>query len=109
MRLHRGQIPGLCRSIVKALVEAEEIEVTDPLAVERDLDSVLNKYLHDVDRVLAHARYLVQQRGLPQGEFARIKVLCAEQAGIKIDDDALDYVLEQLIHMLMNSDSVEEV
>ncbi|HZO11757.1 MAG TPA: DUF507 family protein [Polyangiaceae bacterium] len=109
MRLHRGQIPGLCRSIVKALMDGGDIEVADAREVERDLESVFNGYLNDLDRVLARARDLVQQRGLPQGEFARIKKLCADQAGIKVDDDALDYVLEQLIQMLMNSQHVDEV
>src|SRR5262245_12161198 len=109
MRLNRGQIPGLCRSLVKALVDGGDIEVSSASDVERDLESVLNGYLNDLDRVLSRARDLVQQRGLPQGEFARIKKLCADQAGIKVDDDALDYVLGQLIEMLMHSEAVEEV
>ena len=109
MRLHRGQLPGLCRSMLKALMDAGDIEVADAREVERDLESVLNGYLNDLDRVLARARDLVQQRGLAQGEFARIKKLCADQAGIKVDDDALDYILDQLIHMLMNSENVDEV
>jgi hypothetical protein len=109
MQLHRGQLPALSRSMVKALTDAGDIEVSNAREVERDLESVLNGYLNDLDRVLARARDLVQQRGLPQGEFARIKKLCAEQAGIKVDDDALDYLLDQLVQMLMRSDSVDEV
>jgi hypothetical protein len=109
MQLHRGQLPALSRSMVKALTDAGDLEVSNAREVERDLESVLNGYLNDLDRVLARARDLVQQRGLPQGEFARIKKLCAEQAGIKVDDDALDYLLDQLVQMLMRSDSVDEV
>ena len=109
MRLHRNQIPSLSRKIVKALVDAEDIEVSSRSDVERDIESVLLNYLAEVDRVVSRAREMAQQRGLPHGEFGRIKQLAAEQAGIKVGDDALDYVLNQLLQILMHSHSVEEV
>ncbi len=99
----------LARQIVKALVDGEHIEVVSQHEVVRDVESVLNQYADDVDRVLSRARDLVQQRGLPQGEFGRIKQLAAEQAGIKIGEDGLDYLQGQVITMLMHSDNVEEV
>jgi uncharacterized protein len=109
MRLHRSQLASLSRQIVKSLVDAEDIEIADRREVERDVESVLTSYLNESDRVMTRARELVQQRGLPQGEFARLKQLAAEQAGIKVGDDALDYLLDQLVTMLMHSASVEEV
>lgn len=109
MHLSRSQVPQTTRRMVRALVEGELIEVDNAREVERDLESVLNSYLNQVDQVLSRARDLVQQRGLPQGEFGRIKKLAADQAGIKIGEDALDYVLAQLVDMLMHSGNVEEV
>src|SRR5687768_6628956 len=109
MLLSRSQLPTLARQIVKALVDEGDIEVADRREVERDVESVLGTYLNQVEQVLARARDLVTQRGLPQGEFGRIKKLAAEQAGIKIGEDALDYVLSQVIEMLMHSGNVEEV
>ena len=109
MRLHRGQLASVSRAIVKALVDAEAIEVVSQREVERDVEAVLGGYLSQTEQVVSKARDLVQQRGLPQGEFARIKQLCAEQAGIKIGDDGLDYVLAQILEMLMHSGNVEEV
>lgn len=109
MRLSRGQVPQVSRQMVQALVAAEDIEVADQREVIRDFESVMNTYLGQVDQVVSRARDLVQQRGLPQGEFGRIKRLAAEQAGIKIDDDGIDYLLDQLLAMLMHSGSVEEV
>ena len=58
---------------------------------------------------MSRARDLVQQRGLPQGEFARIKRLVAEQQSFKIGDDAIDYILEQILSMLMHSANVDEI
>jgi hypothetical protein len=109
MRLQKTQLGTISRQIVKALVDAGDIEVVERREVERDLESVLGSYLTQLDQVLARARDLVQQRGLPQGEYGRIKRLAADQAGIKVDDDALDYVLDQLVSMLMTSENVEEV
>jgi hypothetical protein len=109
MRLQRGQIPQLSRQIVGALVGGEHIEVADRREVERDIEGVLSQYLEDVDRVLSRARDLVQQRGLPQGEFGRIKQLAADQAGIKMGDDGLEHVQAQILQMLFHSGNVEEV
>ncbi len=109
MRLHRGQLPSLSRQIVGALVSGEHIEVASHQEVSRDIEGVLTQYLDDVDRVLSRARDLVQQRGLPQGEFGRIKQLAAEQAGIKLGDDGLDHILTQILEMLMHSSNVDEV
>lgn len=109
MRLARSQLPAISRQIVKTLVDGEDIEVVSQREVERDVESVLNTYLNQVEQVLSRARDLVQQRGLPQGEFARIKQLAADQAGIKIGDDGLDYLLAQVLEMLMHSGNVEEV
>jgi hypothetical protein len=112
MRLQRHQLPGLARNIVKALLDARDIELAEgggAREVERDIESVLAHYLDQVDQSLTRARELTQQRGLPQGEFGRIKTLAAEQLGIKVGEEALDYVLTQLTEMLMRSSNVDEV
>lgn len=112
MRLHRNQLPGLARNIVKALVDGGDIELPEgggAREVERDIEAVLSHYLDQTDEAMSRARDLTQQRGLPQGEFGRIKKLAAEQLGIKVGDEALDYVLDQVAEMLMRSANVEEV
>jgi hypothetical protein len=109
MQLHRNQVPTLSRNMTKALVDSGAIEVADGREVERDLEAVLHGYLAQVEQALTRARELAQQRGLPQGEFGRIKQLAAEQVGVKVGDEALDYLLDQLLEMLMHSGNVAEV
>jgi hypothetical protein len=109
MQLVASQLPTLSRSMVKAMVDAGDIEVDNQREVERDLAAVLTSYLDQLEQVQSRARDLVQQRGLPQGEFGRIKRLVADQVGIKIGDEALDYVLDELVAMLMHSSHVDEV
>ena len=109
MNLNRSQLPSLSRQIVGALVSEEAVEVVDRREVERDVESVLSNYVDEVDRVMSRARDIVQQRGLPQGQFGRAKEMAAKQAGVGIGEDGLDYVLAQILQMLMHSSNVEEV
>jgi len=109
MRLFSGKIAPLSEELVKALHENQEIETESRREVARDLESVFLTYL-DLDRQANdRAKDLLQQRGMPQTEFSRLKRLAAEQKGIKVGDEMMDYLLDQLIEMLLHSANVEEV
>lgn len=109
MRLHRSQLPSLSQRIIKDLVAGGHVEVTSSPEAARDVESVIANYLTQEREAGEQARDIVQQRGLPQGEFGRAKRLAADRLGIKVGDDALDYLLDQLVEMLMHSVNVEEV
>jgi hypothetical protein len=51
----------------------------------------------------------MQARGIPTGDFARMKKLSAEQMGIKIGDETVDYLLDQILEILMHSANVDEI
>lgn len=109
MRLFSGKIAPLSEEIVKALVENREIECEDRREVIRDVESVFHNY-QSLDREATEkAKDMLQTRGLPQSEFSRIKKLAAEQKGIKVGDELMDYLLDQLIEILMHSGNVDEV
>jgi hypothetical protein len=109
MRLHPNQLPDLAKAIVHDLVTQSAIEVSTEREAALDVEAVLDNYLNLERQAGDQARDLVQQRGLPQGEFTRAKRLAADRLGIKVGDEALDYVLDQLVEMLMHSGNVEEV
>ncbi|HEX2880645.1 MAG TPA: DUF507 family protein, partial [Polyangiaceae bacterium] len=48
-------------------------------------------------------------RGMPTTELGRVKKELAKQKGIQIGEDAIDYLLDQLLEMLMHSQNVDEV
>lgn len=109
MRLFSGKITPLSEEIVKALVENNDIESAARKEVVLDVEAVFTNYLR-LDREAADkAKDLMAARSLPQSEFARLKKLSAEQKGIKVGDDLLDFLLDQLIEMLMHSNNVDEV
>jgi uncharacterized protein len=109
MRLFSGKIAPLSEELVKALVENQDIECESRKEVSRDLESVFVNYLQLEKEANEKAKDILTSRGLPQTEFSRIRKLSAEQKGIKIGEDLMDFLLDQLIEMLMHSGNVEEV
>ena len=109
MRLYSGKVRDLGEELAKALIEGGDIESAGRSEVAKDLESVLTAYIQADRDATERAKDIMQNRGLPQSEFSRIKKLAAEQRGIKVGDETLDYLLDQLIEMLMHSGNVEEV
>jgi hypothetical protein len=109
MRLFSGRIAPMSEELVKALIENKDIECEERREVIRDLESVFSSYLQLEKEVTEKAKDLLARQGMPQSEFTRLKKLVAEQKGIKVGEDILDYLLDQLIEMLMYSNNVEEV
>jgi hypothetical protein len=109
MRLYRGSVTKLSDEIVKALLAAGDIEASAPREVVADVEAVFNNYL-DVEReVSERAKDALQSRNLPQTDLPRVKKAIAEQKGIKTGEDTLDFLLDQLIQILMHSANVDEV
>ena len=95
--------------MLKSLVDAKDIETQSPAEVKADIEAVLEQYIRDEQSTTERAKDLLASRGLPQSEYQRIRKLVADEKRIKIGDDAIDYVLDQLVEMLMHSANVDEV
>src|SRR5690606_16730753 len=91
MRLHAAKVPQIASEMVKALVDAGDIEVESLDEVRLDVESVLNQYIRDEQEISDRARDLAAQRGLPPKELGRLKKLVADERKVKIGDDAIDY------------------
>lgn len=109
MRLHSAKVPEIASQMVKALVDAGDIECESPKEVGLDVTAVLEQYIRDEHEVSEKAKDIVVARGLPQTELARVKKSLADERKIKLGDDAIDYLLDQLVEMLMHSANVDEV
>jgi hypothetical protein len=109
MRLSSAKIPSIAHEMVGLLVHAGDIETASPKEVQADLESVLGQYVRDEQEVNDKAKELLAARGLPQTEFNKLKKLLASDRKIKLGDEAIDYLLDQLVEMLMYSTHVEEV
>jgi len=109
MRLHSPRVPGIASEMLKALLDGKDIETEAPAEVKADIEAVLEQYVRDEQAATERAKDIVASRGLPQTEYQRVRKLAAEEKGIKIGEDAIDYVLDQLVEMLMHSANVDEV
>ena len=109
MRLYSGKVPTIASEVVRALVSANDIEAEKPKEVEADVAAVLTQYLSDEREVNERAKDVLQKTGKPQTEYQRVRNLVADEKGIKVGEDMLDYLLDQVVEMLMHSANVDEV
>ena len=109
MRLHNAKVPELARQIVDALLAEGDIETEKPGEVRADVQSVLEQYIRDEQQVLDRAKEVLQARNLPPSELPRLKRMVSQERGLKLGDEAIDYVLDQLVEMLMHSQNVDEI
>jgi hypothetical protein len=109
MRLFSGKVTPLSEELVKALADNQDIECESRKEVATDLESVFTTYLRLEKEAAEKAKDLLTARSLPPSELPRLRKLAAEQKGIKMGDEMLDYLLDQLIEMLMHSGNVDEV
>lgn len=109
MRLHSAKIPQLAREIVDALITAKDIETSSPAEVRQDITAVLEQYVRDEQEINDKARELMAARGMPPSELGRLRRVLAEERGVRIGDETIDYLLDQLLEILMHSNNVDEV
>lgn len=109
MWLNRARLPALAAAIVRPLLDNQLIETEAPQDVQADILSVLEQYIRDEQSLNTRARDLAAGRGGSATEQARIKKELAKQQGVGIGEEAIDYVLAQLVEMLMHSGHVEEI
>lgn len=109
MRIHAAKVPQIAAEMVQSLTSDKSIETENPKEVVLDIEAVLNQYIRDEQEVSEKAKDMMQARNLPQTELGRVRRLVADQKKLKLGDDAIDYILDQLLEMLMHSQNVEEV
>jgi hypothetical protein len=109
MRLYSGKVPILATEIVKTLLASNDIEADHPKEVESDVVAVLNQFLADERDVNERAKELLERTGKGQAEYQRMRTLAADEKRIKLGDETLDYLLDQVVEMLMHSNNVDEV
>lgn len=112
MRLYSAKVPSISQEVVRALLSSKDIDLEDAGAqkeVIADVESVLRSYLETERIVDEKTRDLLERTGRGTNEFSKVREQIAEHQGIKVGDETLDYLLDQVVAMLMHSSHVEEV
>jgi hypothetical protein len=109
MRLYSTKVTAIAGEVVRSLVSAGDIEAEAPRDVEADVEAVLSNYLAMEREVNDRAKDLLERTGRAQSEFNRVRQQVAEQKGIKIGDEMLDYLLDQVVEIFHHSSHVDEI
>jgi len=109
MRLYGAKVAPIAQEVVRTLVTAKDIETEAQREVVADIEAVLKSYLDTEKIVDEKTRDLLERTGRGTGEFSRVRQQVAEHHNIKVGDEALDYLLDQVVQMLFHSNHVEEV
>lgn len=109
MFLPLSKVTEVAKEMVQELRDAGDLETESPYEVQLDLEAVLRQYLRTEQDISTQARDALATRGLAPTEYGRILKNLSDQRGVKVGEDAMDYVLDQLSEMLLNSANVEEI
>jgi hypothetical protein len=109
MRLYAGKVPVIAAEIIKALLDDEDISVTNRAEADLDVQAVLKEYLRLEREITDKAKDLLQKRNLPYEQFGKIKRSMAKEKSFGLGDDGLEWMTTQMIESFMQSMHVEEI
>src|SRR6476646_3399767 len=109
MRLYSGKIPTVGSEIVKALVEAGDIEVTDRAEAEMDVQAVLKEYIRLDREITDKAKDVLQKKNLPYEQFGKVKRTLAGEKAFGLGEDGLEWMTTQMIESFMQSPHIAEI
>lgn len=111
MHLYRKVIPKIAREIVRTLNSKGDIMVDDGQLDEAELDlaAVMVEHCNQEDRISQEAKDAISRRGLPQERFQQVKKSLADARGVKLADDGIEEVINQMIEALFTSKNIAEV
>jgi hypothetical protein len=104
MRLYSTKVTAIAGEVVRSLMAAEA-----PREVEADVEAVLSNYLAIEREVNDRTKEVLERTGRAQSDFGRVREQVAEQKGIKVGEDTLDFLLDQVVEIFHHSSHVEEI
>lgn len=111
MRLYPKQVNAIAREMVDKLVGAGDIEIEEGLESEtvKDFEAILNEYVRAEKEVGQTTRKLLQARGWPSSRYAEARRAASEIRRVPLGEDAIAYIIEQILEFLMLSGRIAEV
>lgn len=109
MKLYAGKVDTISNEIVTRLTTDGDMDVVDRMEAELDVASVLKEYLR-VDRELTErAKDILEIRGLSYSQFGRTKRNLADKKDFGLGEEAITWIINQLLETFMQSRHVDEV
>ena len=109
MKLYSGKIDTISNEVITRLTADGDVDVVDRSEAELDVASVLKEYLR-VDRELTErAKDILEIRGLGHSHFGKTKRQLADKKDFGLGEDALTWIVNQLLETFMQSRHIEEI
>ncbi len=111
MRLFSGKIPTIADQVIRTLTAEGHVEVLTENEDETrlDVESVLREYLRTEREIEEEARDILEARGLGHEGFGKAKRKVAESRGFGLGEDAVEWIVSQLLDLFMHTHHIEEI
>ena len=111
MKLYPKIVPTLAVEIVKALVDAGDIEVEAGFhdGAREDFVAIINEYMRKEKEIVQVAKELLPARGWGSARLGDAKRIMAEARNFPLGEDGIAYIIEQMLEFMMLSGNIEEV
>ena len=111
MRLYSGRIPAVAEQVIAQLVAEDDIEVLaeELEEAQMDVEAILREYLRTEREIEELARDMLAARGLSHTGFGKIKRQIADGRKFGLGEDAIGWIVDQLLAMFMHTTHVEEI
>lgn len=109
MRLYSGQFQMMGAEVIKTLIKGELLEILPENVQEAELDvvGVLREYQRMDRQITQRARDLAGTDG--RSAEMKMKRRLAKEKNFRIGDDALEYLVAQMLETFMATPHIEEV
>ena len=109
MRLYKGKIETIANEVVSFLKQEGDIEVSSEEEARLDIESVLKEYLRMDRELVEEAKNRMEIRGLGYSHLGQMRNQVAKERGMPANEDALPYMLDQILNILFHSNNIEEI
>ena len=109
MRLYSGKIPAVANEIISTLAQAGDIEVSDGGEAQLDVEAVLKEFIRMDREITDKAKDILESRGLPYGQFGKVKRALAEERGFALGEEGIGWICNQVLETFMQSAHIEEI
>jgi len=104
-------IDRIAKEIVQTLTQRGDIEV-EPDAMDdarQDFAAIMREYEAQERAISDEAKTMLIRRDWPRSKLAEARRILAAQRKVPLGDDGIDYVINQMLELMMMSGHIEEV
>jgi len=111
VKLYEKIVPAIAREIVETLIENQDIEVEeeDLLEAQKDFESIMYEYIRKERDLSETTKNILAARGWSSTKYAEARKIAASAKGVPRGDEALEYMVNQMLEYMLISPHIAEV